>query len=473
MYAIKLGAEWLGVVGMSLFLFAGVATAGEWYVAPTGKAQGDGSKENPWDLQTALSHPAAVKPGDTIWLRGGRYNVRGRVLSSLKGTVEQPIKVCQAKGERAILEMGDSNENVLSVSGAYAWYCDFEVMSSALDRVAPHTSEAHRGMGISVSSSEAGVEPSPGLKFINLVVHDTQGGGGFAFWKGAIDGEIYGCIIYYCGCNAFQHGIYTQNDAGTKRIEDNIIFANAGWGIHAYGSERAYLNNFHIEGNILFDNGIIFKGYNRNIHIGGGRIAENPVVIDNYSYFDPTQSEKGIGAEVGYDKGCKNSLVRGNIFSAERSNAFWLKSDGAEVTGNTFLGKLQGCDPKAFPHNVYCGTTRPKGMQVFVRPNKYEPGRANICVFNWDNLEEASADVSKVLAPGDAYEIRDAQNFFGPAVAAGVYAGKPITLRLNLTAVAPVIGGPTIGPAADKLPLKTAPHTPKEFNAFVLVKTAR
>ena len=34
---------------------------------PTGR-----HAESPWDLQTALNHPA-VHPGDTIWMRGGTY----------------------------------------------------------------------------------------------------------------------------------------------------------------------------------------------------------------------------------------------------------------------------------------------------------------------------------------------------------------------------------------------------------------
>jgi hypothetical protein len=48
-------------------------SAAEWYVAPEGKDTGKGTKEAPWNLRTTLNHPAAVRPGDTIWLRGGTY----------------------------------------------------------------------------------------------------------------------------------------------------------------------------------------------------------------------------------------------------------------------------------------------------------------------------------------------------------------------------------------------------------------
>src|SRR3979411_2299883 len=43
------------------------------YAAANGATSGDGSIGNPWDLATALAGPAAVHPGDTIWLRGGLY----------------------------------------------------------------------------------------------------------------------------------------------------------------------------------------------------------------------------------------------------------------------------------------------------------------------------------------------------------------------------------------------------------------
>ena len=36
-----------------------------------------------------------------------------------------------------------------------------------------------------------------------------------------------------------------------------------------------------------------------------------------------------------------------------------------------------------FANNTYY-SARPTGTKVFVRPNKYEPGRANITIYNWD-----------------------------------------------------------------------------------------
>src|SRR5688572_27622515 len=60
-----------GVPGVNANLASDPAP--EFHVAPTGSPSGDGSFANPWDLATALSGPATVTPGSTIWLHEGTY----------------------------------------------------------------------------------------------------------------------------------------------------------------------------------------------------------------------------------------------------------------------------------------------------------------------------------------------------------------------------------------------------------------
>src|SRR5262249_33513384 len=79
--------------------------ATNWYAAPDGRPTGQGTLQAPWDLTTALAGgptKTEVKPGDTIWLRGGTYT--GRFNSTLTGTAGAPITVRQYPGERAILD---------------------------------------------------------------------------------------------------------------------------------------------------------------------------------------------------------------------------------------------------------------------------------------------------------------------------------------------------------------------------------
>jgi hypothetical protein len=101
----------------------------------------------------------------------------------------------------------------------------------------------------------------------------------------------------------------------------------------------------------------------------------------------------------------------------------------------------------------------PKGLWTFVRPNKYESGRANIVVYNWDLASSVAVDVGAALTPGSRYEVRDAQNFFGAPVSTGTYSGAPIGIPMT---------GLTIPAPNGNVP--TAPvHTALQFGTFVLL----
>jgi hypothetical protein len=67
------------------FFGATILPAAQYYVAPGAPASGNGSIQNPWSLQFALTNSSVVKPGDTLWLRGGTYFPTMH-LSSLGGT---------------------------------------------------------------------------------------------------------------------------------------------------------------------------------------------------------------------------------------------------------------------------------------------------------------------------------------------------------------------------------------------------
>jgi hypothetical protein len=490
------------IVLAGLCLLSTAAGAAEFYVSPGGLGSNTGTASSPWDLATALSQPAAVKPGDTIWLRGGTY--RGTFTSRLTGTSSNPIVVRQYPGERATIDGGDSGGNgILVISGAYTWYWGFEVMSSDLNRVSTQISswptDIARGEAIQIEQTTgSGV----GTKFINLIVHDARQG--FSFWKEAVDAEIYGCLIYNNGWIApdrgHGHGIYTQNDTGTKKITDNIIFNQFGYGIHAYGSSTASLNNFTIQGNASFNNGSLAGQHNPNIFVGGGQPAAGLRVLDNSAYVQPLDATT---VRFGSDAANIDAVVSGNQFVGFSSFVHW---NSLAVSANTFVGSTTVAElvtsltlPSSYyswnnnsyisqelqwqPFNLVTATAQglffpewqaatgadanslytraaPGGTQVIVRPNRYEEGRANIVVYNWDHAASVSVDPGAVLAAGARYEIRSALDFTGDPVTAGTYDGGPILLPMTGQNVAPPVGAS----AADS----PAP----EFNAFVLLTVA-
>ena len=418
------------------------------FVAPGGGPGGDGSQTSPWDLQAALNQPSSVKPGDTIWLRGGTY--AGTFSSRLTGTASAPIVVRQYPGERATLDGGNSNQtNILTVSGSYTWYWGFEIMSSDPNRQSAYSGGAPpdigRGGGIAtVQDSTTG----PGLKFINLIIHDTAGG--YGLWKEAIDSEIYGNLIYYNGFDATDrghgHGIYTQNGTGTKHITDNILFSGFAYNIHAYG-ETAPLNNLDMEGNTTFNAGdLSLVSGGDQLLLGGLVVANNPIISNNFTYGDAK-------FRLGYSAGCSNATVTNNYVANVTQFVSCLP---VTMTGNTFYGSITGFSPSSYPSNTYT-TSRPTGIRMFIRPNVYEPGRANITVFNWDLASTVNVDLSSVLQPGSQYEIRNAQNYFAAPVATGTYTGGTVSIPMTDLSVASPVGW------------TAPPPTGPEFNAFVLL----
>lgn len=425
------------------------------YVSPTGKPEGSGSWNSPWDLQTALNQSGGIQPGDTIWLRGGTY--AGTFQGRLYGTSAAPIIVRQYPGERAILDGGNSNGAPIFVAkGSYAWYWGFEVMSSDPTRTTSETGSSPlligRGEGVLVDQSS----PHPGLKFINMIVHDTRQG--ISFWKEAPDSEIYGCLIYNNGWEApdrgHGHGIYAQNQTGTKKIIDNILFSGYSHGIHAYGSGSAYLDNIAMEGNTTFNAGNLSVSGGRNLLLGGGSVAHNPIVSNNYMYRPASGSSSDFN--LGYSGGCANATVNGNYIA---NGTEFVNCLPAAATGNTFYGSISGFAQSQYTGNTYY-SNRPSDVKVFIRPNAYEAGRANITIYNWDGVSFMNVDVSNVLFVGDGYEIRNAQDFFGAPVLSGIYSGAALTLPLTGLSIAPPVG-------------RTAPAASgTEFNAFVLLTTS-
>lgn len=77
----------------------------DWYAAPNARLDGDGSFMNPWALQVALSKSGMIQPGDTLYLRDGRYPGPG-FISNLQGASNNYIVVRSFPGEWAIITDG-------------------------------------------------------------------------------------------------------------------------------------------------------------------------------------------------------------------------------------------------------------------------------------------------------------------------------------------------------------------------------
>jgi hypothetical protein len=483
------------VIWLATVAIPGIAA--EFHVTPEGTLTGNGSPERPWDLATALAAPGAVQPGDTIWLHEGTY--RGGFVSHLAGKPETPVVVRGAHGQRVAIDTHprDERDNGLFVIlGADAVYRDIEFTCSHPQR----STNIPQSWPADIRRGSVDVRADR-VSLVNLVVHDQAQG--FSFWSQGEGGEISGCLICYNGWRGpdrgHGHGIYTQNARGTKRIADNIIFHNFGYGIHAYGSEKASLKGYEIEGNITFDNGCLINLDDRapGIMVGGATPAERIAIRDNVvvggsirlGYPWGTTSEDAVVTGNYADQGLvvrdfrratitKNTVVAhsnvAQLEGAERlllsglrwnENSYFITDgrwgqcsivEGSKSRGMTFdqWQRETGLDADS---TLTKGS--PKELRVIVRPNRHEAGRAHVAVLNPEGLPEVEVDLSRVLSAGQKFRILSAKDFFGMPLVSGVYEGSPVRVSMK----------PVKSPLPVGMPDARLPATEPQFAALVVL----
>lgn len=434
--------------------------ARDWFAAPTGA--GDCTVNKPCALSLAIGKSSPVKPGDTLWLRDGKYN--GSFTAFLTGTGEKPITVREYPGEHAVI---DGN---LRIEGAWTIWRDFEVTNSNPDRT------KERPTGIDVFA--------PNSKLINLYIHDC--GNGIGAWSPAVNLEVYGCVLYRNGwegpsdTRGHGHGFYGQNLEGRKVIQDCISLDNYATGMKAF-AEKGNVRGFTFEGNVIANSGAPARpreAYDRiqNLIIGAAVNRAGDIVVDGNILWHPS-SAKGQVAFFGYSSEgnddieitnnyilgngvlvtsftrWQNVLFSGNTVRGSREllslifppSRFFV--DGVTIDRNTYIVPDDRFAFTAHSDAGFSGfatfarwqamTTQEKasavlpplkGAQVIVRPNKYQPGRANVIVLNWDGAASVDVDLSSVKQAGQVYEILDARTM--RVVASGKYQGV-VRLSLN------------------------------------------
>lgn len=460
------------------------------YVAPDGRPDAAGSLRDPLDLPSVLARGAALPPGSSIWLLGGTYgDGNSFFITRFHGTADNPIVVRQYPGARATLN------GCLIAEGSHTWFRDFEVLSTISDRTGSRYNPAS-------GTLDGVVVNGPYTRLIHLAIHDTREG--IALWTPAVGAEVHDCLIYNNGWQGpdrgHGHGIYTQNRDGPKTIAGNIIFNQFGTGLHAYGSSRAFVQNYSIHHNVLFNNGILARdGRADNIFLGSGGSLSGIRVEDNLTYHTPS-ADQGA-SRIGWQFGGVNRdvVLRGNYFIGGYL-AFELNSwSSAQVDGNvTYAARSYNVNyqpPTAWrrgilvwDNNQHYGSGQfllhdhkvdpdgwraagldqhgefrsgpPSGVWSFLRRSDYDSNRATLTVYNWDLEPTVCADLSVIWPSGRRYRAFDAQNVYAPPVASGPIQNGPACLPMTGLQPAPPLGD---------VPNPPAPTAP-EFAVFVILQ---
>lgn len=493
----------------------GVASATDFYVSPTGSASGDGSISRPWTFTAALAAPAAVHPGDTIWMRGGTYAMKtpAEFWNKLNGTATAPIIFRRYPGESVKIDLRNMASS-LYVYGSNTWFWGLEITSTGI----PRSTSLTGPWSILNSSIEV---HGPGTKFINCYVHDLSQG--LSYWNDSSGAEAYGNIVLHVGWQGGDrghgHAIYSQNlatGATRKLLSDNFLGEAFDIGLQLYGSGAAYVQDYLLSGNVIWDNGIpTGTNVDQLVISGGGASKKNIEVDTNFVYNSGTSGYSRIGWQ--WDGENKDVNIHGNWFvggfsplevwhwdSVQFHNNFICSSPG---NSQALVATLQSANQTparyGWDQNQYCagnnkylqtnldsagndiilggsdgsvasfqsmtgfdkastyGTRPTQGAATFVRPNKYEAGRANIIIFNWQSMPFVPVNISTAgLKDGDQFVLMDVQNFGGPAVASGTYSSANPVIQVPMTNLAKVqIAGWG----------STMHHTAPAFGTFILL----
>ncbi len=459
------------------------------YPPPYGTSGGTGTTYDPWDLATALEggNGNVIQPGDTVWIRGGTYP--GSFRTALQGTAAAPILFRQYPGERATID------GSLRADGAFLTFWGFEIMQSHPLLVVDRVLEAYTSNG----------------RFINLMLHDA-GFSGVDMSPDAGSGlELYGSIVYNNGWREdIDHGVYASNaTAGTKYITDNVFFNNYARGIQVY-EDGGLIRNVEVSGNVSFNNGTISSSSTEvNLLISASVVTSGMIARDNLLYYSPgvgkTQVRLGnydtsdsalynkdivvennfaVGGTIGLEMQYQwaQATVQNNTFVGGGSTDV-VRTGGPSVNIYTWSGNTYYRDPTAaaweqngtaYSFNDWRTATGlgasdqasagiPPATRVFVRPNRYEPGRAFIAVYNFAGQNPVSVDLSGVVALGHRYEVRNVQDVFGPPVASGTYAGGAVAILMDGVQPPAVIG---------RTAPRSAPKTGPDFDVFLLTSSA-
>jgi len=376
---------------------AAQATPKVYCVAPDGKAENKGTEDSPWDIASALSGQQKIQAPAEIRLRAGTYKRRPNEMFEVRlaGEKDKPIRIGPARpGERVIIDGGF----VVQDPAAHVWISDLEILISE-----PKPTAAEADKPDAPRRPNGGINAAGGrnCRFINLVIHDCNTG--VSLWAPAVGAELYGCIIYDSGVIEKGTGrgpnVSSQNQDEFKIIADNIITGGLSRSIMCYGSAKAYVENYLIEGNIVYDA--------QQLLVGGGRPSKGIRVIGNCLY--------NVTMQIGYGAESEDCEVRDNVIV--NGGLSIVKFAKAVSEGNLVLAK---------------GAPRPKeASRVILRPNKYDANRAHLAIFNWANAATVEVDTGGFLRDGEKFRLMNPRDFFGKPAHEGVCEGGKITVPMK------------------------------------------
>jgi hypothetical protein len=118
-----------------------------------------------------------------------------------------------------------------------------------------------------------------------------------------------------------------------------------------------------------------------------------------------------IGYNAPYNEDCElrdNVIVNGEL-SITRYNK-------AVQQGNFIVKKNEAC---------------PKGVKAVLLPNRYDPNRAHLVIYNWDKAESVEFTAKPFLRSGEAFRLMDPKDFLGKPIFKGKCEGDTVRVPVK------------------------------------------
>ena len=393
----------MALLALGVWLAPVQALAADYYVAqaPTGDDGNAGSQTLPF---ATLQHAAdIVGAGDTVHVAAGSYvgfglQTAGQPNAPITFVAEGAVLVDQP-GSSGI---GNPNDNIT------LWKAHYAVLDGFTVTAAPRA-------GIAVRGDDT--EPINGATVVNCHSYDNTTWGIFTAFAENVRLERN-----ICSGSAEQHGIYHSNSGDHPVIRGNVLFGNAGCGLHMNGDASmggdGMITGALVEDNVSHDNG---TAGGSGINCDG---VESSIIRNNLLY---NNHASGISLYQGDSAaGASNDVVTGNTV-LQPADGRWCLNIGADSTGTIAFDNIFYSD-HAFRGAIALDASALTGFHsdynVLVDRNSTDTGDTVLALADWqalgyDTHSLLSTPAALFVAPGsDDYHLLAG----APAVDLGVAA---------------------------------------------------
>ncbi len=291
------------------------------YVAPDGLPNGNGSREYPYDIQTAVNNVVA---GQTIVLLEGTYKLRAslRIQRGMDGTAEKPICMVadpEAK-TRPVIDFQKLSAGIVH-GGDYWYFRGFDV-----------TNSADTQKGFQVSGNYNVLDQINTYRNGNTGIQISRYAGTDLFPDWPAHNLILNCTSYYNADPGFEDadGFAAKLTCGEGNVFDGCVAynnADDGWDLYAK-LETGSIGAVTIRNCVAYNNGFLpdstKNGNGNGFKLGGDSLSGKHVLENCYAFFNLS---KGIDSNS-----CPDIIVRNCVsYNNGRYNVAFYTNNAAHT----------------------------------------------------------------------------------------------------------------------------------------------